>query len=146
MRLPSSRSAARMNLIEHYATLRQVHIGFVAASGALFALRAFASVGGARWPRALPARAASWAVDTGLLAAGAMLWATLQIHPLVQTWLGAKLLLLLVYIGLGTMALQRARTPAARLAWTLAALGCFGWMVATALAHDPRGPLHWLSP
>jgi len=27
----------------------------------------------------------------------------------------------------------------------LAALGCFGWMVATALAHDPRGPLFWLS-
>jgi uncharacterized membrane protein SirB2 len=79
-----------------------------------------------------------------LLGAGALLWATLQINPLQHTWLGAKLVLLLVYIGLGTMALRRARTPATRLAWTLAALGCFGWMVATALAHDPRGPLLWL--
>ena len=103
-----------MSLIEHYATLRQVHIGFVTASGTLFALRAFATLGGARWPLALPARAASWVVDTGLLGAGALLWATLQINPLVQTWLGAKLVLLLVYIGLGTMALRRARTPAAR--------------------------------
>lgn len=135
-----------MSLIEHYFTLRQVHIGFVAASGTLFALRAFATLGGARWPRALPTRVASWIVDTGLLGAGALLWATLQIHPLLQTWLGAKLLLLSVYIGLGTMALRPARTPAARLAWTLAALGCFGWIVAMALAHDPRGPLHWLSP
>ena len=133
-----------MSLIEHYATLRQAHIGFVTASGTLFALRAFATLGGARWPLRLPARAASWMVDTGLLSAGALLWATLQVNPLVQTWLGAKLVLLLVYIGLGTMALRRARTPAARLTWTLAALGCFGWMVATALAHDARGPLAWL--
>jgi uncharacterized membrane protein SirB2 len=135
-----------MNLLEHYATLRQVHVGFVTASGTLFALRAFAALAGARWPLALPARAASWIVDTGLLGAGALLWATLQINPIVQTWLGAKLLLLLVYVGLGTMALRRARGPAARVAWTLAALGCFGWIVTTALAHDPRGPLRWLSP
>jgi len=135
-----------MSLIEHYVTLRQAHVGFVAASGILFALRAFAALGGARWPLALPTRAASWVLDTGLLGAGALLWATLQINPLQQTWLGAKLLLLLVYIGLGTMALRHARTRAARLAWTLAALGCFGWMVATALVHDPRGPLRWLPP
>ncbi len=135
-----------MSLIEHYVTLRQVHIGFVAASGMLFALRVFATLGGARWPLALPARAASWVVDSGLLGAGALLWATLEISPLLQTWLGAKLLLLLVYIGLGTMALRRARTPAVRLGWTLAALACFGWIVATALAHDPRGPLRWLLP
>ena len=135
-----------MSLIEHYATLRQVHIGFVTASGTLFALRAFATLGGARWPLSLPARAASWVVAPGLLSAAARLGATLQINPLVQTWLGAKLALLLVYVGLGTMALRRARTPAARLAWTLAALGCFGWMVATALAHDVRGPLAWLEP
>ena len=34
---------------------------------------------------------------TGLLGAGTLLWAALQINPLVQTWLGAKLLLLLIY-------------------------------------------------
>ena len=128
-----------MSLIEHYAALRHAHIGFVVASGTLFALRAFATLGGARWPLALPARAASWVVDTGLLSAGALLWATLQLNPVVQAWLGAKLLLLLVYIGLGTMALRRARTTASSLAWTLAALGCFGFMVSVALTHDPAG-------
>lgn len=132
-------------LIEHYLTLRQLHVGLVATSGGLFALRAFAALGGARWPLARPARVASWVIDTGLLTAGALLWATLQLHPLVQTWLGAKLLLLLVYIGLGTMALRRARSAAARLGWTLAALGCFGWIVATAIAHHPLGPLRWLA-
>ena len=132
--------------VEHYLTLRQWHIGLVAASGSLFAVRAMASLAGARWPLSRPARVASWVIDTGLLTAGALLWTALQINPLEQPWLGAKLLLLLVYIGLGSMALRRARTPQSRLAWTLAALACFGWIVATAIAHDPRGPLRWLQP
>ncbi|MDO9074275.1 MAG: SirB2 family protein [Rubrivivax sp.] len=132
-------------LLEHYITLRQLHVGFVTASGSLFALRAFATLAGARWPLSRPARVASWAIDTGLLSAGALLWAALQLNPVVQAWLGAKLLLLLVYIGLGTMALRRARTPLGRLAWTLAALVCFAWIVGTAIAHDPYGPLRWLS-
>lgn len=132
-----------MSLIEHYVTLRHAHIGLVALSGGWFALRAAGQLAGARWPLALPARAASWIIDTGLLSAGAMLWAALQIHPLVQTWLGVKLVLLVVYVGLGTMALRRARTSAARLGWTIAALGCFGFMVSVALAHHPLG---WLAP
>lgn len=131
-------------LIENYFTLRQAHVGFVTASGSLFALRAFATIAGSRWPLSRPARVASWVIDTGLLTAGALLWATLQINPVVQAWLGAKLLLLLVYIALGTMALRRARMPAARLVWTLAALACFAWIVGTAIAHDPHGPLRWL--
>lgn len=131
-------------LLDHFATLRHLHIGFVAASGMLFAVRAFALLRGATWPLTKPARVASWAIDSALLSAGALLWAALQIHPLVQTWLAAKLLWLLVYIGLGTMALRRARTPGAHLGWTLAALVCLGWIAATAVAHDPRGPLRWL--
>ncbi|MBX3602472.1 MAG: SirB2 family protein [Rubrivivax sp.] len=130
-----------MNLIEHYVLLRHLHVGLVAASGALFALRALARLAGAQWPLTRPARVASWVIDSGLLAAGAALWAALRIDPVGQPWLGTKLLLLLAYIGLGTMALRRARTTASRLAWTLAALGCFGFMVTVALAHHPLGLL-----
>lgn len=128
-----------MSLIDHYVALRHAHVGFVTASGSLFALRALAHLAGARWPLSRAARVASWIVDTALLGAGIMLWTALRIHPWEQSWLGVKLLLLLVYIGLGTMALRRARTPASRLGWTLAALGCFGFMVSVALTHDPLG-------
>ncbi len=130
-----------MSLIEHHTALRHAHIGLVAASGAWFALRAAGQLAGARWPLTLPARGASWAIDSALLGAGALLWAALQINPLVHTWLAAKLLLLVVYVGLGTMALRRARSPAQRLGWTLAALGCFGFMVSVALARHPLGAL-----
>ncbi len=127
-----------MPLIDHCVALRHAHVGFVTASGSLFALRALANLAGARWPLSRAARVASWIVDTALLGAGIMLWAALRIDPWAQSWLGVKLLLL-VYIGLGTMALRRAHTPASRLAWTLAALGCFGFMVSVALTHDPLG-------
>jgi uncharacterized membrane protein SirB2 len=130
-----------MSLIDHYLTLRHAHIGFVTLSGSYFALRAFAHLAGARWPLALPARTASWVIDTGLLTAGALLWTALQFNPLRETWLGVKLVLLVVYVGLGTMALRRARTTGARLAWTAAALACFGTMVAVARAHHPLAGL-----
>lgn len=130
-----------MSLIDHYLALRHAHVGLVAVSGGWFALRALAHLAGARWPLARPARVASWIVDTGLLTAGALLWTALQLHPVQQPWLGTKLLLLVVYIGLGTMALRRARTTAARLVWTGAALACFGFMVSVAVTHDPLGAL-----
>jgi uncharacterized membrane protein SirB2 len=128
-----------MALIEHYAALRALHIGAVALSGTLFATRALSRLAGASWPLAWPARVASWVVDTALLAAGASLWAALQLHPLQQTWLAAKLVLLVLYIGLGTMALRRARTPASRLAWTLAALTCLAFIVSVAVLRQPLG-------
>lgn len=128
-----------MQLIEHYTALRHTHIAFVALSGTLFAIRAFARLSGADWPLARTARVSSWVVDTGLLTAGALLWAALRLNPLVETWLGTKLLLLLLYIGLGTMALRRARTRSSSLVWTLAALACFGFIVSVAVAHDPAG-------
>jgi uncharacterized membrane protein SirB2 len=130
-------------LIDHYAALRAVHIGCVALSGTLFAARALSRLAGARWPLERPARVASWFIDTGLLAAGASLWAALQLDPLQQAWLGTKLLLLVVYIGLGTMALRGARTPASRLVWTLAALGCFGFIASVALSRQPTGFWAW---
>lgn len=128
-----------MALIQHYGDLRALHLLAVGLSGGLFALRAVAVLAGACWPLARPARVASWVIDSTLLTAGALLWAALQIHPVHQPWLGTKLVLLLVYIGLGTMALRRARSTGARLGWTFAALACFGFMVSVAQTHHPFG-------
>jgi len=130
-----------MSLIEHYVALRHLHLTMVGASVAWFALRAFASLAGVRWPLALWARATSWVVDSVLLASGVTLWVLLRLDPLTDAWLGAKLVLLVVYVGLGTMALRRARGAAARWGWTLAALGCYGCMAWMARTRNPWGPL-----
>ena len=56
-------------------------------------------------------------------------------------WLTAKLLLLLLYIPLGSIALKRARTPAGRLASLVAALSTFTLIISVAVTHQPFG---WL--
>ena len=129
-----------MSLLEWTPQIRHAHIGLVAASGSLFALRGAGVLVGAHWPMRGAVRAAAVAIDTLLLAAGATLWALLRLDPLTRDpWLAAKLGLLVVYIGLGTLALKGARRPAQRLAGLLAALAVFATMVSVAVTRHPLG-------
>lgn len=57
----------------------------------------------------------SVSIDAPLLLAANSLWALLGYHPLQQTWLGLKLVLLVVYIVLGSFALKRGPTRVQRL-------------------------------
>ena len=125
-----------MPLAEFYLPIKSAHIGLVTLSGALFAARGAAVLSGRAWPLAPSLRVTSVAIDTLLLAAGAALWFLLSLQPLHEAWLGSKLLLLVLYVGLGTQALKR------RHAWAyVAAIACFGLMVSIALAHHPLGVL-----
>jgi len=56
-------------------------------------------------------------------------------------WLTLKLMLVVLYIVLGTFALKRGRTPRVRATSYLAALLTFGTIIGIALAHHPLG---WL--
>ena len=122
-----------------YLQIKQAHMLFVAASGSLFLLRGLGVLAGARWPLHGSLRVASVAIDTLLLAAGATLWALLQLNPLRDQWLGAKLILLLLYVVLGSFALRRARGTASRALFLIAAAAVFATMVGIAIAHHPAG-------
>lgn len=122
-----------------YLQIKQAHLLCVAASGSLFLLRGLGVLAGARWPLHASLRIASVAIDTLLLVAGATLWALLQLNPLRDHWLGAKLILLVVYVVLGSFALKRARTTAARALFLIAAAAVFATMVGIAIAHHPAG-------
>lgn len=126
-------------LIEAYPTLRSAHITLVGCSIALFTLRALAVLAGARWPLTPLPRVAAVLIDTALLSAGVLLWIALGLHPLRDTWLGVKLLLLVLYVMLGSWALRRAPTRAAKALCLLAALGVAGTMVSVAVTHHPLG-------
>ncbi len=125
--------------IEFYPHIKLAHMTLVAASGALFALRGAAVLAGQAWPLRAPLRLASVAIDTALLAAGAALWSLLSLDPMRDAWLGMKLLLLVLYVALGTLALKRARAVA-----YAAAIACFLFMVSVAIAHHPLGVLRAL--
>jgi uncharacterized membrane protein SirB2 len=59
-------------------------------------------------------------------------------------WLTTKVLLLVLYIVLGSIALQRAHTASGRTVALLLALLVFGWIIGVAVAHHPAGWLLWL--
>jgi uncharacterized membrane protein SirB2 len=126
-------------MIEFYPELRLVHIAAVIASGSLFFVRGLAHAVGARWPGVAPLRWFSYAIDTVLLTAALMLVSVLQQYPFVQAWLTVKVLLLVVYIALGYWSFWKARTRGERLAFWIAALAVYLYIVSVALAHHPLG-------
>ena len=127
-----------------YALLKNVHIAAVAASFGLFVLRGiwrFASphLLELRWVRIVP-----HAVDTVLLESAIALAFVVRNDPVRNEWLTAKVIGLVVYIVLGSIALKRGRTPAVRAAAFAGALAVFGYIVSVALTKSPRGFATWL--
>jgi uncharacterized membrane protein SirB2 len=91
------------------------------------------------WPMFAPLRYLSYTIDTVLLTAALMLATILHQYPFVHAWLTVKVLLLVVYIVLGTLALKRARTRTARRWCFAAALLVYLFIISVARAHQPLG-------
>jgi uncharacterized membrane protein SirB2 len=126
-------------MIEFYPQIKAVHVAAVIASGMLFLLRGFAMQLGAKWSMAEPLRYLSYSIDTVLLTAALMLVTILHQYPIAQGWLTAKVLLLIVYVVLGSFALKRGRTRAVRISCWIAALLVYLFIVSIARTHSPLG-------
>ena len=126
-----------------YPAVRLTHISLVLISGTLFALRGLAVLGGHAWAMHRAVRRLSYCIDTGLLSAAILLLLVLHLNPFVTAWLLTKIVLLLLYVVLGTLALKRARSPQLRRYCFVAALLCYGFMLSVALTHSPLGALRW---
>ncbi len=132
-------------MIEFYPETKLVHVAAVIASISLFFVRGLAVQLGAAWPMAAPLRYLSYSIDVVLLTAALMLSSMLRQYPFAQSWLTAKVVLLVVYIVLGSFALKRGRTPAVRAACYTAALAVFLMIISIARAHHPLGLLRGLT-
>ena len=88
---------------------------------------------------AAPVRYLSYTIDTVLLTAALMLLTILPGAMFANGWLTTKLVLVVVYVVLGTFALKRGRTSRVRAACYLAALLAFATIIGIALAHHPLG-------
>jgi len=129
-----------------YPEIKSVHVIAVLCSGGLFALRGSAVLAGASWPLSAPWRYLSYAIDSVLLTAALMLLTILPGAVFANGWLVVKLVLLVAYVVLGSLAMKRARMPRARAACFLAALLVFAFMLGVARAHQPLGALRaWLA-
>lgn len=125
-----------------YFLIKNIHMTAAGLSLGLFGLRAWWSVRASpqlqrRWVKVLP-----HLIDTVLLAAGVILMIMLRAWPTQQPWLAAKLIALVAYIVIGTLAIKRGRTSTIRAAASLAAIAIFLYIVGVAMNHNP---LSWLA-
>jgi uncharacterized membrane protein SirB2 len=127
-----------------YFTLKTIHQGAVVLSLAGFIVRGAASLQGAAWVRGRTAKTLPHLVDTVLLVSALLLAWQLRLTPGNAPWLTAKIVGLVIYIGLGVLALRPGRPLAVRASAWIAALVVFGWIVSVALTRNPLGFLSLL--
>ncbi|MFN3791945.1 SirB2 family protein [Massilia sp.] len=120
-----------------YIALKHLHVTFVALSGLLFLVRGIWMLRDSprlqqRWARIVP-----HVVDTLLLASAIGLAVVSHQYPGQMPWLTAKVVGLVAYVVLGTIALKRGRTQSVRTAAFVSALACFAYIVAVAVTKNP---------
>jgi uncharacterized membrane protein SirB2 len=120
-----------------YFTIKTIHQTAVALSFTGFFARGFASLQGAAWVRSRLAKTLPHIVDTVLLLSALTLAWTLRLSPLEAPWLMAKIIGLLLYIGLGMVALRPGRSRSVRAAAWVGALLMFGYIVSVAVTKSP---------
>lgn len=120
-----------------YVALKHVHFACVVLSYAGFFVRGVWMIRDSAMLRRCWVRVVPHVVDTLLLASAVVLSIMLKQYPLVHPWLTAKVAGLLIYIGLGMVALRYGNTRRIRIgAWIMAQL-TFGYIVAVAVTRNP---------
>lgn len=121
----------------NYLILKHFHMTCAALSGSFFLVRGIwmlreSAMLQQRWVKVLP-----HIVDTLLLASaiGLAIWSAQ--YPFVQSWLTAKVIALIAYIVLGTIAIKRGKTKTIRAGAFIAALLVFAYIVAVAVTKHP---------
>ena len=126
-------------MLEFYVQVKWVHIIAVLCSGSLFFVRGLMLLNGMKLGMAAPLRFLSYTIDTILLTAALMLATMLPSAMFANGWLLEKIILLVVYIVLGSFALKRGRSRKSRALFFIAAVTVFAFMISVARAHHPAG-------
>ena len=121
--------------------LQTVHVGSAMLSITGFVLRGVWMLQDSPLLRARATRILPHVIDTVLLLSAIALALRIAQYPFVHAWLSAKVLALLVYIVLGSIALKYGRSRRTRSFAFAAALGVFFYIVAVAIARSPAAGL-----
>lgn len=120
-----------------FLLIKTIHISCAAVSYLLFFLRGIWKLNGSaimsqRWVKIVP-----HVVDTLLIVSAIALAFSIRQYPFVDAWLSAKVIALLLYIGLGFVALKYGRSKTVRLSAWIAAQLVFAYIVLVAINHNP---------
>lgn len=131
-------------MIEFYPQIKWVHVASVLASGLLFLMRGLLVQSGRERLAMLPTlRYLSYSIDTVLLSAAFMLLTILPHGLYANGWLALKLVLLVVYVVLGSLALKRGRTARTRSVTFVVAVVVYVSIIGIARMHHPLGWLYY---
>ena len=125
-----------------YLTVKFLHLVMAALSISGFAVRGYWMMTRSEYLSHRIVRIAPHVIDTVFLVSGIWLAVTLSINTFAQPWLLAKILGLVAYIVLGTIALKRGPTMHIRVIAFVGALLAFAYIVGAALLKSPAS---WLS-
>ncbi len=125
--------------MELYLPIKLLHVIAVFCSGSLFFVRGLMVLNNRKAAMAAPVRYLSYGIDTALLAAALLLVVMLPAEIFANGWLLEKIVLLVVYIVLGSFALKRGRDEKTRLVCFIAAVSVYAFMFSVARAHHPLG-------
>ena len=122
---------------EIYSIVKTIHISCALISICGFCFRAALKLGHStllkpRWLRILP-----HLNDSLLLGCAIYLTASINQSPVSNSWLTAKVIALLAYIGSGMLVMRFAKSQRQRLIALVLALISFAYIVAVAVSHDP---------
>ena len=119
-----------------YTALKHLHMLTVVITLTLFLLRGFWMLADSPRPQARWLRIVPHTNDALLLFAAIAMLVVGGLNPLQHPWIMTKIVGLLAYIGLGTLALKHGKTKATRVKALIAALGVFAWIVAVAVTKQ----------
>ena len=117
--------------------IKLLHVACAFLSIGGFFLRGVLMLNNSGWLHARVVKIAPHVVDTVLLISAIILASQWGWSALQMPWLLAKIIALLVYIGLGSMALRAGRPKSVRISAWLAALVTVAYIVAVAVTKNP---------
>jgi len=120
----------------NYFAVKQFHVACVIASGCFFLLRGIwmlreSNILRRRWVKIVP-----HIVDSLLLASAFTMAIWIGQYPFVQAWLTAKFIALILYIGLGAVALRLGKTKTVRACAFVVALLVFAYIGSVAVTKQ----------
>jgi uncharacterized membrane protein SirB2 len=120
-----------------YSTIKTIHVTCAIISITGFSIRGIlklceSSILNQRWIKISP-----HVVDTLLLLSAIYLATASHQYPVQHAWLSAKVIALLVYIGMGFVVMRTAKNKTQQVFAFFAALLSAGYIVAVALTRSP---------
>lgn len=120
-----------------YLAVKHAHMLFALVSGVFFLVRGSWMLMDSDWLQRRWVKIVPHVNDTLLLLAAIVLMVQSQQYPGTHDWLTAKVVALIVYIGLGMLALKPGRPKIARAAAFGGALVVYGYILGVALTRNP---------